>query len=167
MSGGSAEYPRLLTPGLHPMTMAQVKALCVDGFPTSNTRGTIFAGLTSLLAELSTASGMVGNVWIDGSFVTQKIDPADCDLVVEAPGIQVLDQGPPVLQKLLKTRFKTEREQTKIAYHCDVFIFPDYPVVHADYGVSVSLRAYWLKQFGFDRAKQPKGMAVVTLPVTP
>jgi hypothetical protein len=167
MAGPKTDYPPLLGAGLHPMTMAQVQTLCVGGFPTSTTRGRIFGGLTSLLAELS-AAGMTGNVWIDGSFVTQKIDPSDCDLVVEAPGIQVLDQGPPVLQKLLRTRFKAERAQTKVVYRCDAFLFPDYPVVHVDYGLSMSLRAYWLKQFGFDRAgKQPKGMAVVTLPVTP
>jgi hypothetical protein len=165
MAAGSTDYPRLLVPGLHPMTMAQVKALCVDKFDGSSTRGLIFAGLTTLLKELS-AAGLVGGVWLDGSFVTEKVDPSDCDLVVAAPGIQVIDQGTPVLKDLLKRRFKTEQAQTKIAYRCDVYLFPEYPVVHALHSTSVSMRAYWLKQFGFDRSKQPKGMAVVTLPVT-
>jgi hypothetical protein len=148
------------------MSMAELQTLCVAMFPSSTTRGPIIAGLTELLAELSGA-GLAGSAWIDGSFVTQKIDPADCDFVIVAPGIE-LDQAAPKLQKLVLERLKGKeaRKQTKIVYRCDAYIFPDYPVIHVNHGFSVSQHAYWQKQFGFDRANQPKGMAVITLPVS-
>jgi len=53
-----------ITLGLHPMTLDQVKALCVSGFSGSARRELIFAGLTAFLKELSTA-GVLGRVWID------------------------------------------------------------------------------------------------------
>jgi hypothetical protein len=160
-----SDFPPLLSAGFHPMTPGQVKELCVARFPDSRRRPLVFAGLSSFLAELSSA-GVKGEVWIDGSFVTEKLEPADCDLVVCADGA-LLDIAAPAMQDFLRRRFDTERAQVKAAYHCDVYIFPEYPASHMLHGISLQRRAYWQKQFGFDRSKQPKGMAVVTLPVQP
>ncbi len=162
MSLATLEYDRLLAPGLHAMTLAQVKALCVTKFPKSVTRASIFKGLSSFLAEL-TGAGLVGDAWLDGSFVTQKLDPSDCDLVVSANTANWNDSKHPDLQKMLQRRFKTEHDQTKFVYSCDAYLFPDYPVIHQLHNVTVSQRTYWSDQFGFDRSKTPKGMAVVTL----
>lgn len=146
------------------MTLDQLKALCVSGFSDSARREVIFAGLTAFLKELSTA-GVSGSVWIDGSFVTRKLEPGDCDIVVSIDGIQVLDLANPVMAEFLRKRFDTERAQVKAVHHCDVYCFPDYPPGHPLHGITTDRSAYWQKQFGFDRSSRPKGMAVVTLPV--
>jgi hypothetical protein len=146
------------------MTLDQVKALCVSGFSGSARREVIFAGMAAFLKELSTA-GVLGRVWIDGSFVTKKLEPGDCDLVVSIDGVQVLDSGNPVLAEFLRRHFDTERARVKAVHHCDVYCFPDFPLGHPLHSVTTDRSAYWQKQFGFDRSSRPKGMAVVTLPV--
>lgn len=161
-----ADFPRLLEPGFHPMTLAEVKTLCVTSFPASTRRGMIFAGLTSFLSEMS-ANGLVGDVWLDGSFVTKKPEPSDCDLVVSADSGKLEDLLPKQ-QDLMRRRFRTEHDQTKIVYHCDVYLFPVYPLIHTLHAaVTLSQRTYWEDQFGFDHSKKAKGMAVVKLPVAP
>ena len=162
MSLVKADFPRLLEPGLHTMSMGEVKTLCVDQFPTSARRGKIFAGLQGFLKEMS-ANGLVGDVWIDGSFVTKKLEPSDCDLVVAADGAK-LDALPAKQQDLVRRRFRTEHDQTKIVYLCDVYLFPVYPLIHIGHAtVTLSQRKYWEDQFGFDHSKTPKGMALVSL----
>lgn len=161
-----ADFPRLLEPGFHPMTLAEVKTLCVTNFPASTRRGMIFAGLTGFLSEMS-ATGLVGDVWLDGSFVTRKPDPSDCDLVISADSAK-LEALLPTQQELIRKRVRTGHDQTKIVHHCDVYLFPVYPLIHTLHvPVTLSQRAYWEDQFGFDHSKHAKGMAVVKLPVTP
>jgi hypothetical protein len=144
--------------------MDQVRELCVSGFSGSIKREVIFAGLAAFLTELS-AAGVSGKVWVDGSFVTQKPEPGDCDVVVCIDGVQVLDPGDPAMTKFLRKRFNTERSLVKTLHHCDVYFFPEYPSGHMLHGVTTHWSAYWQKQFGFDRSRQPKGMAVVVLPI--
>lgn len=76
------EYPPLLTAGFHSMSLDQVKALCVTPFEqTSTTRSLIMFGLVSMIGRLEYAM-VQGEIWIDGSFVTEKIDPIDVDILL-------------------------------------------------------------------------------------
>jgi len=56
------------------MTLDALRELCVTPFPLSNTRPAIMAGLEQLLQDLINY-GISADVWIDGSFLTEKIDP--------------------------------------------------------------------------------------------
>jgi hypothetical protein len=76
-----AEYPPLLPPELRPFSIPELRALCVDGFPLSDTRDLIISCLEHVIAVLD-AAGVVGSLWVDGSFLTQKIDPEDVDTVL-------------------------------------------------------------------------------------
>lgn len=165
MSPAPVEYKPLLATGMHRMTVAEFEALCVGGFPASNTRRQIFSGMLALLGQLSNA-GLSGEVWVDGSFVTEKPEPKDCDLVVCANGVQ-LDSGPAALKDLVRRSFDTEKGIIKATLHCDAYLFPDYPVVHKLGGVTLTYREYWTRQFGFDRSKRPKGIIQLSLPVVP
>lgn len=149
------------------MSLADVKVLCVDAFSASKTRTPIFNGLTNFVSELI-ANGIAGNLWIDGSFVTQKLDPKDCDLVLASDGNQLAGTGNTKIKDYLTLRFaKANRAAVRAEFKCDAYYFPVYTALHSQYGLTLQQDQYWRKQFGHDRNKHPKGMAVVALPVPP
>jgi hypothetical protein len=165
MSSNAGGYPPLLQPGFHPMTLADIHTLAVVPYEgLSVRRAMIHEGLTRFLAELSQA-GISGTAWVNGSFVTQKVDPDDCDLVLCCDGVAV-DAASPALRALLIKQFQTEKAQVKVNYHCDVYVLFEYPETDARHENGLRVRAYWRGQFGFDHQDQPKGLAVVTLPVS-
>ena len=84
MSSHKPEFPPLLGPGLHPFSWLELRAACVDAFPLSQTRLEIFTGLEEVIRELQRL-GITGELWLDGSFLTRKIDPDDIDLVLGVP----------------------------------------------------------------------------------
>lgn len=115
------------------------------------------------MLELS-ASGLKGEVWVDGSFVTKKLEPDDCDLVVKGDGGQ-LDYPTPSITAVLGQYFDdAKRPLVKATIYCDVYLFADYPALHTQYGASKSLAAYWEKEFGTSRTAGTKGIAVIALP---
>lgn len=79
---GKVEFPPLLSAGFHEMLLPALRQLCVDGFPLSTTRAGLMGGIEAICASLSTAL-IPASVWINGSFMTQKIDPNDVDLAVK------------------------------------------------------------------------------------
>lgn len=139
-------HPPLLPPGLHPMDEAQLEAHFVDPFNGSATRRTLVSGLRTYLNALRRA-GVTFEVWLDGSFTTQKVDPNDVDLVVFADPAE-LNRLPPALQTYLRGLF--DRTSAKRQFGCDVLFAPS---------SDPNLRSYWRGWYGFDRLEQPKGIA--------
>ena len=74
------EFAPLLPVGFHKFDIPALRRLCVDRFPQSITRKTIMAGLEAVL-DLLNQNGMRGDVWVNGSFTTEKLNPDDCDLI--------------------------------------------------------------------------------------
>lgn len=81
MARNKPEFPPLFPPGRHHMTEAELRETCVDAFPGSPTRADIFAALERLFAHLL-SNGVRCEIWIDGSFITEKPDPEDADITV-------------------------------------------------------------------------------------
>lgn len=153
---GKVELPPLLPAGMHEMLLPALRRLCVDGFPLSATRAGLMVGIEAICGSLSTAL-IPASVWIDGSFMTQKIDPADVDLAVRL-SLSALPNPGPEQQALIA------RIATKQFAGCDSFIFVEYPAGHPQHAAGDMMRAYWQRQFGFSRADEFKGVAVVRTP---
>lgn len=134
------------------MTLTELKALCVDRFPTSTTRAAIMEGLERVLAQL-TQTGLQAEAWIDGSFLTEKIDPEDSDIVVRVTPDDIGQITPE--QALAIEWLHGDLRQD---HRCDSYFFVE---------LHEWLRAYWIRQFGFSRDNVLKGIAVVNLPITP
>ncbi len=79
------EFPPLLPLGRHAATLDEIQAHCVDAFPLSKTRQKIMEGLRTVVSRL-TRDLVKCELWIDGSFLTAKIDADDCDLVCRVSG---------------------------------------------------------------------------------
>ena len=72
------EFPALLGAGFHIRTLGEVRELCVRAFATSLSRRAIMDGIEQIIRKLNEFE-VAGEMWLDGSFVTSKIDPDDVD----------------------------------------------------------------------------------------
>lgn len=149
------EFPPLLPEGLHTMPLEQVRELCVTKIPLSTTREPIMIGLERLIRELE-SRGVNTSVWINGSFVTKKINPEDVDVVLCTDG-RVFDEGTDEQRAILHT----VNANLKEALRCDSYLFLEYPQGHPLYEEGQRLKEYWRRQFGTSRSGEPKGIAVV------
>jgi hypothetical protein len=98
----------VLPPGIHQASWQEVE----ERLGWNPTRQNLLLGLKTLLEELARAG--CSRVWLDGSFVTDKLHPADFDLVWDPNGVNLgeLDQ---VLQDL-----DPPREAQKRRYGGDI-----------------------------------------------
>lgn len=160
ISSAKLEFPPLLPAGLHPKSLAEVRGLCVNAFPLSTTRAAIMADLEKAVQRL-VAVRIRADVWVDGSFLTEKINADDVDIVVCAQGA-VYDGGSAEQREALdwvKSNLKYSQGML-----CDSYVFYTYPESDSLYWVGEMMRAYWMKQYGFNRTEDYfKGIAVVVL----
>ena len=153
------EYPPLLPIGRHLLSLNGLRALCVDPFPLSATRPRIMAGLEKIVQQL-VAAGIVAELWIDGSFLTEKVDPEDVDASLRIAS-EMWDNASEEQRRTLEWLVSAD---LKITYACDMYLWIEYPEGHPDYWVGQYWQAYWMRQWGFSRSQEFKGIAVLRLP---
>ncbi|MEO6038309.1 MAG: hypothetical protein ABIQ93_07850 [Saprospiraceae bacterium] len=122
--------------------LAEVEAV----FVFNEKRRLIFADLLAFLEEL-TAMG-IGDfqVWIDGSFVTKKVNPKDMDCVFFL-NYQVFDKN--------ESRLRQIRNDYKLAI--DSYFIPIFPENHPHFNHYNLDRVDWLFLFSRDRQRRKKG----------
>jgi hypothetical protein len=153
------EFPPLLHAGLHNMSVTELKQLVVDGFPLSTRRYDLWQSFIKIIEHLK-ALKIPCKIWVDGSFVTRKIDPDDIDFVVDVP-VHAFDNATPPQAEFLKSLAdmvfgKTEKMHT--------FVMFDAPLIHSKYALSQTLHDQWKRDFGFSYVKkEPKGIAVIEI----
>lgn len=148
-----------LAAGLHPLDEAQFEATFVTSFPHSTTRGDILVGYRRHAGEITAIVGDCEQ-YVDGSFVTNKNDPGDVDLLMLIDA-SVVDAIPPHLKPLFKAL--VAGKLTKATHHCDAYYCPVYPETHPAYEQGRQQRKYWMGEFGYDRKDVPKGIVQRTL----
>lgn len=101
----------LLPPGVHPCSMAEAAAaLC-----TSEQRKTIWAGLEGFVGWAAKLSGPT-NLYVDGSYVTDKPIPGDVDVVVDISACDAAGQAQ-WLQAWVDSH-----QHVKVTYHVDFYL---------------------------------------------
>lgn len=153
------DFPPLLPMGFHPMTLAQLRVLCVDRFPNSITRASVMDGLEKVVLHLN-KSGIQMEVWVDGSFTTEKLNPEDSDIAIRLSGPDFDVASVPAKSPIVWAA----KVDLKPSHKCDSYAFSEYPEGHVLYDHGQWRRAYWLNKFGHDRSERPKGLAVIRLP---
>ena len=116
------------------------------------------------MVERILSSGITGDLWVDGSFITQKIEPGDIDIVLNLDSGFLAQATPTQMASLhwLGTTDATVRAQMKHDYSCDAYAFCDIPAGQPGHP-GIDLRQYWLNQFGIDRSGASKGIAVLSV----
>jgi hypothetical protein len=160
MATGSVkpEFPPLLPAGFHTMTVAEVRDLCVTPFTSSLTRRGIFDGLIDLVRQISEA-GVDGEIWLDGSFLTNKIDPIDVDCLLRV-GSDDYDND---AAKRAVIDWASHEDRLD-SHSCDSYKWVEYDAGHPLFAISEDTRRYWSDWYGMSRKKVEKGIAVVLLP---
>ena len=97
------------------------------------------------------------DAWIDGSFLTEKIEPSDVDFVLNFH-VDALNNATQTqkdfLQKLTAQAFKPQKLHSFIMFHA--------PVTDAQHSEGERLHNQWMKDFGFSyEGRAPKGIAVL------
>lgn len=138
------------------MTLAEFASLCVAPFPGSASRPALFAELERLVSDLD-AAGIPCELWVDGSFLTEKPDPADIDLtvVVHVEAMDALPQH--VADDLINTFNGGKRYSPALDTFIAVQFRKEDPRSRADRS------SYWSGWWSRGRDESLKGYAVIKL----
>jgi hypothetical protein len=139
-------------PKFHDATTEEVGAAFADGFADSQTRPAIFA---AYLAHIERWRPLVGQEpreqWMDGSFMTDKLDPGDVDFVTFLPE-EVVNQVPQSDRGTLVNLFAGPA--TPEGDLCHAFVVtvatPGTPQERA----TERQRRYWERWFGHQRPER-------------
>lgn len=86
----------------------------VDEFQESQTRALIYEGLVKFLTNFYNFTKTSFEIWIDGSFVTKKVNPNDIDIVLIVDA-HILHQKGEEIDNLFKSK------EAKLAYKVDAY----------------------------------------------
>lgn len=143
------DFPPLWPGGFHAMTLEQIKSQCVDAFPGSTRRRILYERLVVYLTLLAQV-GLPLEVWIDGSFVTEKAEPDDIDVAIIASAEEINVMSP---EKLAELSAITETRAVKERYMIHAFLL---------LAENVDNLSYWRGWFGFQRDNRTaKGVALL------
>jgi hypothetical protein len=150
-----------LEPGIHDLDHSALEEHFVTAFPHSSTRSAIIAGFGRHSNELMQL-GIPCVEFLDGSFVSNKADPGDIDMVgfMDLDAVDALDNDQ---QNTLTALFAGKA--TRASHLCDAYFVPSVPDHHPLFDKLRAQRKYWMGEFGYDREDRPKG--IVRLQVTP
>ena len=155
VGGDKEEFEPLLPVGFHSLDTDRRWRLCVEEFPTSDTRAVIMANLERLIATIN-SQGIVGNIWIDGSFMTKKLNPDDVDIAL------ILSRSE---FESLSTKQRLFFEHFRDTSFYDHLRIDNYGVVIDETDLGQWIYSYWLRQFGFSRKDEMKGILKVPVPL--
>lgn len=146
-----------LPPGRHEVTEEEIDERLVRAFTTSTTRTAIFQYWRQHRAALGELVA-VRCQWLDGSFVTDKTDPADVDIVtvIDGPSFDRL----PAHRRMLVASL-IGGHYTEDFWSCDAYPVVAYPEDHVGHSKFRIARERWEDYFGHDRGGSATGFLVV------
>lgn len=155
--GEAEEFPPLWPQGFHELTLTEIEQRCVKSFELSTSRKDLMAALQLVVEQLNVRA-IPGVIWLDGSFVTEKINPSDIDFILVADS-SVYDNAN--AEQLEALDGLTDGEMWRPPLLCDTnAAYIDPP---EQQGAS-NVIAYWTNRFGFSLSERtPKGIVVIRL----
>jgi hypothetical protein len=150
------------SPALHGWSIDEVQEHLVLPFSDPTSRNEIYTGLEYLIESLKML-GRKMELWLDGSFVSEKHNPGDIDLVV----VITIQDYKSMTQGELELLYKyTSGGDTKKICNCDSYLLLTCSDSHGNEEEKNLLKQdemYWLNQFGTDRANVAKGMVKLVI----
>lgn len=139
-------YPHWILPdGVYSCDEAAFEARFVRDFSQSATRQAICEGFFRLRSD-SVAHGFSAVQWVDGSFVENKENPNDVDVVTFIDVERLNNASPEARQFVLAVLNGKDSAETK--YRTHAFFIASCLQIHAYYPVFDKFRAYWRKWLG-------------------
>jgi len=138
------------------LTYDECKNIFVDNFTASKTRGINWNNFIKFHHDIEEVSKYPVRHWLDGSFVTNKANPNDIDVVSFV--------SPNNLTEALQ-QFDMNKSDplgyVKQKYNVDNYIILDLTPSHPYYDKMKEQIKYWKKWFGRDRDDNPKAIVEV------
>jgi hypothetical protein len=146
------------------ITLDEMREVFVGAFPESETRKRLFDNYLDWVFDFQRDVFPYFTQWIDGSFVTQKLNPKDIDFVT------FLDWQVYEIKEKWKEldRFWSFSNEDK---GLDAYFLAEFPEKHKNYGEFHSLREGWLLRYGYTRRDEqqrahPKGFIQINFSKT-
>jgi hypothetical protein len=127
----------LLPAGVHDCTLSEL----VSKFNFTPHRVELLGRFRGLLTQLPPLVG-VRYLLVDGSFVEDRPEPHDIDVVL---AVESLSDGTPGAD-LLKW-VAVRHNSVKAIFNCDLYVDDE-----------IGIQGYWTRLFGMTRSRRPKGM---------
>lgn len=140
------EFEPLLKPGIHDLRKDDLSNHFVTPFTVKEKRIYLVDRFKFLMEKIELI-GISFEIWINGSFVMNKEEPNDIDIVFFYDP-KAANSLPTDKQQILKEI--ANNAVTKYRYNCDVYFIPNN---------DVALRSYWRGWFGYTRTEKAKGFA--------
>jgi hypothetical protein len=143
-----ADHPPLLAQGFKDIRLDELKPTFLSPFPSSITRINILRKFKHWVKKVKQLNVRC-EIWVDGSFATEKIDPQDIDIVlfINSADIRKLSVAKKLELEILTNERFTEKQKKEC--FCDSYLV----FAEDDFG-----RRYWEKQFGLSRKQTTKGI---------
>jgi hypothetical protein len=160
MSTRTSDCPPLLEPGEHALTIDELRELCVARFPLSTTRWAIMDGFRKIVALLA-AQRIDCEILVDGSYITEEIQPDDIDFAVVVSR-QFYDASTPSQRKLLD--WIGDDFTISATYLCDCQLCVNYQRIDPEWFEGLCDREWWLNFFSKSVVyKRDRGIAVLQI----
>jgi hypothetical protein len=132
-----------LRPGRHLVTIEEFKQHFVESFDGSTARGRLFTRWVRHREALISVIPIMSQ-WVNGSYVTSKIDPGDIDVVslIDGPTYDGLAPG---LQSMAGALLAGRGTQAH--WGIDSYAVPVYPEGHSLHKATLKAYAYWDNQW--------------------
>ena len=148
-----ADFPPLLIPGIHALTLAELQAIAVTPFLADARRALLFASFQQWLQKLQSLH-VQAILWIDGSFLTSKDGPDDVDCIMWNPTTTVELTS----EQWIEVRELTDRNLARARFNIDLYM--EIPAEHK----RLHRQAYFRGLFGFQHDERtPKGFVELKL----
>lgn len=142
------QYGHLTPYEIIPTDIQTFEAMFKEGVRESRTRTPIFEAYLDYLDRLHQIVGGGFYQWIDGSFITQKVDPKDIDFVTFLDFGQ-MQRHEKELNTLRKMRYEGKR-------YLDNYFVSTYPKEHSKFYLYEIEHLEWLHRFERDTRKKMK-----------
>lgn len=138
------EFEPLLQPGIHDIIKSDLSNHFVSPFASQEKRIQLIERFNYLIEKVEQI-GISFEIWINGSFVTNKEEPNDIDIAFFYDPIQANSLPADKQNIFLEV---SNNSFSKYRYNCDVYFIPNN---------DIGLRSYWRGWFGYTRTEKPKG----------
>ena len=135
----------VLPDGIYDCGEELLKTRFVSQFPNSSTRDMICNGFLDYRGEVNCVVEAAIQ-WVDGSFVTEKLDPRDVDVITFCD-YEYFSTASGNQQKAIMDLLNA-KEGTKAEYSTHSFFVPVCSPEHPFYSKYEDVRHYWRKQLG-------------------
>ena len=142
------------------MSIEELSAIAVNAFQRAESRPIIFEGFMQIFSKL-VAAQIAGDILIDGSFLTQEIEPLDADFALCVTS-EFYEKSTPEQRQVMD--WIGDEKKIKMEYLCDCYLCVEYLPGHAQYFDGIQNRAWWINHYRISKAvKRERGLALVNL----